>query len=46
MLSEQEDLTNLPFLCFLWKPVGLFFMIQMNFVNCREHRDVLIRCRL
>lgn len=46
MLSEQEDLTNPPFLCFLWEPVGLFFMIQVNFVNYREHRDVLVRCRL
>lgn len=22
MLREQEDLTTLPFLCFLWEPVG------------------------
>lgn len=46
MLREQEDLTKLPFLCFLWEPVGLFFVIQMKFVNYREHRDVLNRCRL
>lgn len=33
MPSEQEDLTELSFLYFLWQTVGLLFMVQMNFLN-------------